>query len=146
MNAEGEFWEFVVGGKLGSGETRDVYGCCLNSDTVVKVERRLPAMDNYTEMDLWDNLKKEWEAQANRWLAPCRRLSQGGKYLVADRCQPITDWSVLPKRIPAWLKIDAHVGNWGLLRGRPVCLDYANHSIFAKMKANAWKLEPVKWQ
>jgi hypothetical protein len=144
---EGELWEFVLADKLGSGQTRDTYLCALNSETVVKVERELPAFDNFTEFDLWKNMSHNFEAQAKRWLVPCRRLSQGGKYLVMDRCWPIKDWSVLPKRIPAWLKADAHVGNWGVDRsGRAVCLDYANHYIFRLMKANAWKLEPVKWR
>jgi hypothetical protein len=146
MSLEGEFWELVVGDKLGSGQTRDTYLCALNSDTVVKVERDLPARDNFTEFDLFESLSYKFQAEVKRWLAPCRRLSQGGKYLIMERCQPIKDWSVLPRRIPAWLKADAHVGNWGILKGRAVCLDYANHYIFRLMKSNAWKMEPVKWE
>lgn len=117
-----DFWNLIVGDRIGSGCYRDVYECLLDPSLVVKVEKDVSCFHNVRE---WANWQELCEAPAwRKWVAPCEAISPQGKYLLQSRTKPVT-LSALPEKVPAFFT-DKKVGNWGRLPdGRVVCHDYA---------------------
>ncbi len=117
-------FNLLCGDKIGEGVHRTVFACRLHDDLVVKVEAE-PAFRyfaNVLEMKFWSDADK-W---MRGWLAPCRYLSPDGRILLQDRCDPVpSDFDfVMPERVPAFLT-DLKRGNFGMLKGNLVCVDYA---------------------
>ncbi len=78
-----------------------------------------------------DANRREWQFYAaaqgtmfESWIAPCHHISECGRLLVMDRCEPIPAEMASGIQIPKIFS-DTKIANWGLLAGRPVCLDYA---------------------
>lgn len=116
-------FNLLCGRLLGEGIHRRVFECRLRPDLVVKVENddhRYFA--NVLEHKFWaDNQHCEKVA---RWLAPCEYLSPDGRISLQRRADPLGAGTTLPDRLPAFLT-DIKRGNFGLLGGNIVCVDYA---------------------
>lgn len=115
-------FNLLCGALLGEGVHRKVFACRLRPELVVKVEAE-PAFRyfaNVHEMKMWnDSSLKEAE-----WLAPCRYLSPDGRILLQDRADPVPGDYEMPERMPSFLT-DFKRENFGILRGKLVCIDYA---------------------
>ena len=137
-----DFFRVVTGKLLGTGQSRRVYECALNTNLVVKVENPRWSFDNILEYDLWNEVRRD--RNLRKWFAECHNISPCGRILIQDRTF-MTDR--FPQKIPVWFT-DLHYQNFGRLRnGRFVCHDYAGHKATAlglkpmKMKKADWRLE-----
>jgi hypothetical protein len=66
------------------------------------------------------------------------RISPAGAVLIMQKADPIRE-AELPKKLPA-LFTDLKISNWGIINGRPVCIDYG----WQRMNTNT-KLEKACW-
>jgi len=117
----------LLGAELGAGAHRTVFEAGWCDDLVIKIETGAVGA-NGREWEVWKDLK---DTPDEKWLCPCVMLSPGTTALVMRRAKPIPDLSVLPTRLPWWVT-DVKPENWGMLDGRPVLVDYANHRFFSQ--------------
>lgn len=113
----------VCGDLLGSGSCREVYGCKLDSQYVVKVERWGTRFQNPLEFSIWEVVKDD-KALA-RWFAPVTHISDAGLWMIQRLTMPVTVAELqreLP-RVPAFFT-DLKALNWGRMDGRIVCHDF----------------------
>lgn len=136
---------FLCGQFLGSGISRAVYEYGGNADYVVKVEiKDTGRFQNSVEWNMWHEVEGKCK-QAERWLAPCIRISPNAIYMIQIRTMPLSLVEIKKKvpKVPIWL-CDTKVGNWGRLpNGKIVCHDYGTHQttqhgINGKMKKADW--------
>lgn len=127
----------VCGNLVGSGTRRQVYIFKPDPKYVIKIDYSL-YFDNAVEWDLWQNVVG---TKMEKWFAPCLAISSYGTWLIQRRTKPIIH---LPKRVPAMLG-DHKRENWGMLDGRPVMHDYANHRGTTLAIRNASKLIEADW-
>lgn len=133
-----EFFRMLIGKQLGRGMSRTVYAFKLNPDLVIKVEEGRESFQNVREWEYWHEMK---DSPVARWLAPCLYISPCGTVLVQGRVHGL-DHSKYPKKIPHFFT-DTKYNNFGLYKGRFVCMDYGNIP-FAKgvtskiVKADWW--------
>jgi hypothetical protein len=130
-------FSFMLGEKLGEGQTRAVYDFALDSNYVVKIAKKFPN-DNILEFEIW-NLLKGKEIPESKWLAECRWLSPSGHLLLQRKTTPIKE---LPTILPN-IFTDIHINNFGKIGNRVVCHDYA-HSIIRYIYLTKFKM--VKWE
>lgn len=129
--------------KIGGGTFRDVFECRMDRSLVVKVETATQwrCFSNVKEMQFWQD-NQHYKAVAD-WLAPCVYLSPDGRIMCQRRVTPLTEQQKkeLPEKIPSFLT-DLKYGNFGMLDGRLVCVDYAsvisNPSVKLR-KADWWE-------
>jgi hypothetical protein len=133
-----DFFEVMVGERLGSGSAREVYLSALNHDQVIKFEQASRSFQNVREWEAWNHLR--W-GPLKKWLAPCVHISACGSVLIQTRTAPLRR-SDLKKRhmIPACLG-DLKPSNWGIFEGRLVCHDYG--TINPQFEAGKHKL--LRW-
>jgi len=117
----------LLGERLGEGVSRAVYRhACWPDQYVVKVSKLQQDwghdFQNIAEWELWHAAGESLRL----WLAPCVHLSRLGTAMVQVYCEPCPT-HLIPKKAPAILE-DMHGGNWGVLNGRPVALDYGRHA------------------
>jgi hypothetical protein len=139
----GDFFNFFCGENIGTGNTRKVYSFTPDDSLVIKIEHGQFSFDNVSEFNLHTNIQahhKDWA----KYLAPVIRISSCGKLMLQKRTTPIDKKKVkkiLPVMLPPFLA-DTKLENWGMLNGKPVCHDYANHNFFAnpqtKMVKAVW--------
>lgn len=127
-----DFLSMMLGERLGTGKTREVYVHGLDSSLVVKLET-VDSRDfcNVHEWSLWNetvarSLPARERKTVQKWLAPCISISPMGSVLIQARTEPIDK---VPRYVPDFLA-DTHPQNWGLYEGRPVMHDYGNHAIY----------------
>ena len=113
-----EFWDFLVGDEIGSGCYRTVYNLNHDYDHVLKVEKDVRCFTNIREWETWNNAPPA----VAKWLAPCYRISDNGRFLLQKRTKPIK-FEELPAKCPAFLG-DRKTGNFGWYENRVVCHDY----------------------
>jgi hypothetical protein len=123
-NAEAfeDAFNLLCGTLLGEGVHRKVFACRLRPELVVKVEAE-PAFRyfaNVHEMKMWNDASPG----EMKWLAPCRYLSPDGRILLQERADPVPQDYEMPERMPSFLT-DFKRENFGILRGKLVCIDYA---------------------
>lgn len=115
----------VIGEKLGSGCSRDVFAFLPDMSKVIKVQTSAFNFDNVREWDMWLNSEN---FPLRRWLARCFTISKHGRVLIQERTYPCPDF-MLPDEVPSVLG-DLKPDNWGfVVRGGKkvlVCHDYAN--------------------
>lgn len=116
-----DFVRLVCGELIGSGVSRDVFGCAIDDSLVVKIERdtnETSQLQNLQEWLIWNWARTE---PLERWLAPCRGISRNGRVLLQARTTPVSEeeLAVVPKVFE-----DVCRGNFGRLRGSIVCHDY----------------------
>lgn len=137
-----DFIDFFCGDCIGSGESRNVYEFRYNPKLVVKIDASNGKFFNIREWEVWDQIKDLYPKQAT-FLAPCMSISNAGKIMLQRKTTPIISYNKLPKKIPYFLA-DTKVSNWGMLDGRAVCHDYANHNFYevpGSMKIPYWHTE-----
>jgi hypothetical protein len=132
-----EFAYFMTGGKLGSGMSRQVYVHPFDKTKVIKVENSEKHFQNITEWEFWDAWKHDKEVC--KWLAPCHYISQNGTFLIMDRTKPLKK---VPEKLPSFLT-DHKPANFGLLKGRIVCHDYAKVITNLPMSHRRWRGEKI---
>lgn len=116
-------FNFLLGDYLGSGGSRDVYVYSLDKTKVIKIERSNDRQfANIFEHEFWlDNM---FDESVYKWLAPCISISAGGRILIQERVSPLPLDYKFPKKLPTFLT-DFKRSNFGLLKGKLVCIDYA---------------------
>lgn len=124
-----ELASLFVGKELGRGSFRTVYCCPYDASIVLKYEGHAGDFSNILEWETWNKFK---DTKFAAWLAPCLKISPCGTILIQERTEPLPK-HLRPKKTPFFLS-DFKTANWGLLRGMPVCHDYA-------LLADVW---PVK--
>jgi hypothetical protein len=129
-----EFTALIKGKIIGSGSTREVFQHKQNVNWVVKVEEGGKSFANAIEWDTWLHANPE----LREWLCPCIDISPAGSVLIMQKAEPIRA-SELPKKLPA-LFTDLKISNWGMINGKPVCIDYG----WQRMNTNT-KLEKACW-
>jgi hypothetical protein len=126
-----------LGAFINSGMWRDVYRHPDNPAWVIKVlnPRREEQQTllrggmnpNRNEWEMWQRLK---ETPLAGHLCPCVSISDDSHYLVMVRAGEVDNErsDTLPPAVTALLDGgDLHMsGNWGVLDGRPVLIDYGN--------------------
>jgi hypothetical protein len=122
-----ELKDFVFGRQLGRGASREVYEFAPDPTAVIKYEYATNKFDNAHEWTLWSELR---DTKWGDWLAPIRKVSACGTFLIQERTAPLTEF---PKgfRVPSFLA-DRKPENFGMYRGRVVAHDYGNHRMFAR--------------
>lgn len=133
-----EFFNTLIGKKLGRGSARAVYAFTANADMVVKVETKGESFQNIREWEYWQEMK---DSPVAKWLAPCLYISPCGSVLIQARVLPL-ERSKYPKKIPHFFT-DTKYQNFGLYKGKFVCMDYGNipfaKGVTSKMvKADWW--------
>lgn len=130
---KGEVFEdsfnLLCGERIGGGVSREVFGCSLMPDCVVKVETDQSVHQNIIEWEVWSAVK---DTGASRWFAECKWLSPNGMMLIQERTRAPSDAELLP-RVPIWFT-DIKRANWGMAKtnGRKeylVCHDYGYSHI-----------------
>jgi len=114
--------EAIDGYLIGTGQYRQVFGTKLNRSYVIKWEHNLEASQfcNIGEYRAWNWF---YETRYAKWFAPVHFVSDDSKLLMMQRADPIKI-SDLPKRVPPFFG-DLKASNWGMIKGKPVCIDYA---------------------
>ena len=119
-----EMFHFMCGDRIGQGIAREVYVFKPNPNWVIKFELAEQDFQNVTEWAVWQAAPDK----AAKWLAPCIDISAHGKILLQMRCEPLVK---PPKKYPKWMQ-DMHRFNWGLLKGKPVAMDYGRTNLYPK--------------
>ena len=109
--------DHLCGERVGSSKRVVVYVYKPDPRYVIKVPTKKENGHNKTE---FLNGQTLIDAGLGDWIAPCR-LEQG--CIVMERTEPMTV-DDLPESVPACLKVDATMDNFGLINGRPVMHDY----------------------
>lgn len=116
-------FNFICGEYLGSGSSRDVYVYKLDNTKVIKVDKSFDRQfANLFEYEFW--LENQYDKRVSKWLAPCHELSPDGRFLIQSRADRIPLNFKFPKKLPTFLT-DFKKSNFGLLKGKLVCIDYA---------------------
>lgn len=116
-----DFYNLMLGDKLGSGMSRTVFAVPLLPGLVAKVETGA-SFQNQKEWDTWWGVRG---TKHEKWFAPCERISPDGRVLLmAKTLQP----HVWPKQMPVYLT-DLKRPNFGIYKGRLVCHDYGTNSL-----------------
>lgn len=134
----------LIGEKIGSGVSRDVFECRFDPHLVVKVER-YGGFDNVIEWKVWQEVQHDEDIR--QWFAPCVGISPGGRVLVMKRTKKVTEAELelaLPK-VPRFFH-DVHSNNWGRLGELYVCHDYAFNCVDDEYTAPAyWRTKRANW-
>lgn len=127
------------GEPLGEGIGRHVFVYGLDPSMVIKVEMASHSFQNIIEWETWNQAQG---TKSEPWLAPCRRISPCGIFLIQDRVEPLRpEFEDTP--VPRFLT-DFKRSNYGILNGRLVCCDYGtnlllNHgSVSPRFKKPEW--------
>jgi hypothetical protein len=122
-----DLYSMVTGKLLGVGASRTVFDFMPDPTLVIKFETVGGSFDNVMEWDIWENC--QYDKRLAKWLAPCHMISPCGSILLQKKTTPVSI-EQLPKKIPRFFT-DLKHQNWGMLDGRPVCHDFANHLAYA---------------
>lgn len=133
-----EFFQLMLGEKVGVGQSREVYIHRHNPDWVVKVEVSGKDFQNAHEWRLWHDLK---ETDLKKWFAPCVDISDNGMFLIQERVS-IPDVKSYPKKIPLFLSHDTQYQNFGFISKQFVCCDYG---FFTSRIRGSSKLVRADW-
>ena len=128
-------FSFLLGEKLGEGETRAVYDYAFDNNWVVKIAKKHPN-DNVIEFDIWHLIKNSSES---KWFAECKWLSPSGHIMLQRKTKPI---KYLPDLLPN-VFTDIHLRNFGKIGNQVVCHDYA-FSIIRYIYLSKFKLVDCK--
>ena len=116
-----EAFRFILGEKIGEGESRAVYDYAFDKNWVIKVALKFP-FDNVLENDIWHIVKNSEDA---KWFAEVRWISPSGHLLLQRKTNPCTE---IPEKIPDFFT-DIKSANFGYIGKQFVCHDYA-YSIY----------------
>jgi hypothetical protein len=143
----GDFFDMFCGDLIGNGTSRRVYQYTMDSTLVVKIEfKEAEKRIMFCNVVEWDVYSEMMDCKAiAKFMAPVIALSPCGRILLQKKTTPLQKNTKLPQILPAIFG-DTKVENWGLLNGKVVCHDYANHRAFRlnykrpdqMIKANWW--------
>lgn len=139
-DAPEDLFNLLTGKTIGWGQYRRVYEHAFDKRLVIKQDDG-QNFSNLNEWQVWNEFK---DTPLGLWLAPVHFCSPRGLWIVMARTRPIPIGK-FPKRIPA-LFTDIKPDNWGMYRGRPVCHDYGNHTVFTLARPHASKLKAAHWE
>lgn len=117
---------FIFGDLIGEGNFRVVYQFMPCKNYVIKLDKG-GRFDNVTEWEIYQNLKED--PLIGKWLCPCIKISDCGRFLIQVRTKPIT-LEEMPKEIPNCFT-DLKIQNWGKIGKQIVCHDYGNHRFYS---------------
>lgn len=128
---------------LGHGHARSVYELRGTDTIVIKVERHPDKTNfsniseylNWNDVQYWDDFAK--------YLAPVLGMTKDGVFLLQERAFPVTKKADLPSNIPN-LFVDCKIQNWGIIDGRPVCIDYARLNYLSSYPSKPI-MKKAKW-
>lgn len=130
-----------LGEFIAKGVTREVYACKVNPAYVIKIAKSSEGVAaNVLEHSIWAYAEMMPES-VSQWFCPCVSISSHGSVLVMRRAEPVSE-EELPQEVPAYFT-DLKPDNWGLLEGKPVCVDYANTLIYNGFHAK--KTRKANW-
>lgn len=136
--------DLVLGERLGSGISRDVYVLRTNERYVVKLENAVgDYFSNVREWSVWQTCSQiPW---AVKWLAKPTLISENGRVLIMERTTPFNDEKKAPGLLPVWLT-DFKPENygWGCISGDFVCHDYASDLVLGNGLSK--RMRKVKWR
>ena len=116
---EHDFHDLILGERLGSGISREVFVFNYDPKYVVKIEEQ-NHFQNATECMVWEAvMNTEWA----KWFAPVKKISPLGTALIMKRTYTPPARAVFPKMLPDFLA-DSREANWGWMDGRWVVHDY----------------------
>lgn len=130
--------QLSLGEKLGEGATRAVYACSLDPTLVVKIEKFERKFHNIGEWEYWQTF--QYVKDVSVWLAPCVSISDCGSVLLMKRTNPLLTSDKLPTKLPFFLT-DFKKENYGKLKNKVVCHDYASLILDVKTK-----LKTTRWE
>lgn len=109
--------KYVMGKKIGEGQSRIVYENNLDKKTVVKIPKKLNTSlinENYLEYLNYTNFRR---LGLDNFLCPC--VYHNG-FLIMKKTSP------MPKNQTYFIPrlLSSCSVNWGILDGKPVCIDY----------------------
>lgn len=108
----------MLGEKIGSGSSRDVYACPTDKTLVIKYEHA-ESFQNHLEWEIWQLVKgTKWA----KWFAPCVNISPNGLFLIQKRAEKSKKMDY-PKQIPFFFT-DLKYDNFGFIGKQFVCVDY----------------------
>lgn len=146
MNLAPEFWEFMVGEKIGQGASREVYSMKFDYETVLKVCDGGPNhfRQNIMEWETWTYVRNE-DYNIKKWFAPCIAISPCGRLLLQRRTASL-DPNKIPKELPSFLD-DFKLDNFGMLDDRVVARDYGSLMgwAFSDKIRRKLTMKKVKW-
>ena len=140
QTVERDFFQFMCGELIGSGQFRDVYVFEQDPRYVIKIETGAQSFSNIREWDLWNDAQFMSE-EIRGWLAPCKSISPSGTVLLQRRTTPATKY---PEKIPSWMT-DTKKQNFGMIGRKFVAHDYGNNRVCNQgltkrlMIANWWE-------
>jgi hypothetical protein len=130
-----------LGTYIGKGYSRYVFDYKLNKREVLKIDFYNRG-SNFMEWEVWNTVK---DTKFAKWFAPCSYCSSDGKLLIQTKVKEFKTFDKLPKQIPAFFH-DNRIDNWGMLKGKPVCFDYAltrllKTGLTSEMQEVSWSLD-----
>ena len=134
-----DLMDMFLGELIGSGESRDVYDCCIDDSIVIKLETRPGKFQNIKEWMVWEKVKG---TKHEKWFTPCEFISANGRVLIQKKSEVINKKD-FPKKVPSFL-CDLKYENFGWLNGHIVCNDYGTVGVEEELngrmiKAEWWK-------
>lgn len=136
-----DFYNLIIGERIGAGQYRQVYESELDKNVVYKFETGATTFENTFEWEVWQAVKDN--RQVARWFAPCLHISPCGMVLIQARCA-VPPESKYPAKVPKCFT-DLKRENWGLYKGRLVCMDYGARSTLIIFDGLDGKLKKAKW-
>ena len=128
----------IVGEKIGSGMSRDVYEYLPNKKYVIKVENYSNQFQNVLEYEIWNNIR--WlPKHVSQWFAPCGSISPNGIFLLQERTR---EPSKYPEKVPYFFK-DLKKKNFGMIGKKFVCHDYG--SFLREGHFSTQRMKKVEW-
>lgn len=116
-----DFIRLFCGQRLGGGVARQVYEFIGQPSLAIKVELTEGTFQNILEWQIWHRLQFTQYASL---FAPCRRISPCGHVLIQERVEAFAPGLTVPAGLPTFMG-DVKSENFGSLKGRVVCHDYA---------------------
>lgn len=122
-----ELIEYLCGQRLGHGMSREVFRYALDDRYVIKFELIEHRFQNISEYEAWQTVE---HTKFAKWFAPCHSISGCGRIMLQRYAEPIAAIR-LPAEVPAFFT-DLKPGNWGVINGHPVALDYGRTLLTTK--------------
>lgn len=134
-----EFADFFLGKYLGSGVSRHVFEYALDTSYVIKID-----VSNYNanamEHAIWETV--EYVPKLAQWFAPVKRMSTNARIMMQKKADVNKDLALYPKSVPAFFT-DIKDSNYGFIKGKFVCVDYAS-TLLLDLVDN-YKMKKVNW-
>ena len=127
-----DMFNMICGEQINYGANRKVFHHKWDETLVVKVEtdeRMLRPFSNVIESWIWDHASDK----VREWLAPVKSLSPDGRILFQMKCDPLPLDFKLPYNLPRMFN-DVKKENFGLYKGKLVCVDYEIINIELSLK------------